>query len=348
MSSNGTLENLGQTNTGGTGARFGAFAPNKITTASPSPGSHYLYAANGGSDDVSAFRINPQTGGLTSVTGSPFFIANSFADDFGALSLVASTNSRFLYAVGAGGLATFRINASTGALTLIGSILPRVPESRRYLSADLSPNGRFLAVGGDEVVVTYRLNEITGLPSLVGVFKLASGDTGNFHGVQFDRSGPDRLYVGEAGPLLHVRVGVFDFDPLTGQLSNGTRMTFFPPNVGRRSFVVLPTRNGQHLFVSNQTTEEVTVLKIQKATGILSKTTPGVFDADVLAPSRMVIDPTNQFLYVGGSMPDRSVGQVAGFRIVPGSLVPVSGSPYSTSENVSFALTLFSVGSNGC
>jgi 6-phosphogluconolactonase len=34
--------------------------------------SSYLYSANGQSNDVSAYLINPATGGLTPVPGSPF------------------------------------------------------------------------------------------------------------------------------------------------------------------------------------------------------------------------------------------------------------------------------------
>src|SRR5215468_3297313 len=54
--------------TGGIGFG-GLFASNGITTAIVK---NFLYAANGGSDNVSAFSVDPATGVLTAVPGSPF------------------------------------------------------------------------------------------------------------------------------------------------------------------------------------------------------------------------------------------------------------------------------------
>src|SRR5262245_52181172 len=55
--------------TGGNGVGGGFFAADRITTAVVKD---FLYAANAGTNTVSAFLINPSTGVLTVVPGSPF------------------------------------------------------------------------------------------------------------------------------------------------------------------------------------------------------------------------------------------------------------------------------------
>src|SRR5882757_4983912 len=56
--------------TAGVGAEdIGSFGPNRIAV---SPVGNFLFAANSISNDVSVFSINPATGGLTLVPGSPF------------------------------------------------------------------------------------------------------------------------------------------------------------------------------------------------------------------------------------------------------------------------------------
>jgi 6-phosphogluconolactonase (cycloisomerase 2 family) len=68
--------------TGGTGAGGGFFASNRITTAIAK---NFLYAANSGSNDVSGFSIDPATGVLSAVPGSPFATGGVA---FGLVSLV--------------------------------------------------------------------------------------------------------------------------------------------------------------------------------------------------------------------------------------------------------------------
>jgi len=55
--------------TGGNGAGGGFFAANRITAAVVK---NFLYAANSGSNTVTAFLIDPATGALSPVPGSPF------------------------------------------------------------------------------------------------------------------------------------------------------------------------------------------------------------------------------------------------------------------------------------
>src|SRR5215813_3417051 len=77
--------------TGGDGAGGGAFASNRLTTAVVK---NFLFAGNSGSNNVSAFSIDPVTGVLTSVPGSPFATGGT-AGGVG-MSLTTTPDDKFL------------------------------------------------------------------------------------------------------------------------------------------------------------------------------------------------------------------------------------------------------------
>jgi 6-phosphogluconolactonase (cycloisomerase 2 family) len=77
--------------TGGSGGGGSVFASNRITTAVVK---NFLFAGNGGSDNVSAFSIDPVTGVLTSVPGSPF--ATGGVAGLSGMSLTTTPDDKFL------------------------------------------------------------------------------------------------------------------------------------------------------------------------------------------------------------------------------------------------------------
>ena len=78
--------------TGGTGSGGGLFASNRVRVC---PVGKFLYAGNGGSNNVSGFSINPATGVLTPVPGSPFATGGLASE---GVSLAASPKGQFLFA----------------------------------------------------------------------------------------------------------------------------------------------------------------------------------------------------------------------------------------------------------
>jgi hypothetical protein len=107
--------------TGGTGGGGIFFAANRITTAIVKD---FLYVANGGSNNVSAFSINPATGFLTPVAGSPF--ATGGSANLGGIALATTPDDNFLIAANARFLTVYSI-AANGAL----SPVPASPFSSR-------------------------------------------------------------------------------------------------------------------------------------------------------------------------------------------------------------------------
>ena len=107
--------------TGGNGAGGGFFSANRITAAVVKD---FLYAGNAGSNTVSAFSINPTTGVLTTISGSPF--ATGGVGDGVGISLTATPDDKFLIAAnGASMTITVFSIAANGALSQVaGSPFP--------------------------------------------------------------------------------------------------------------------------------------------------------------------------------------------------------------------------------
>jgi 6-phosphogluconolactonase (cycloisomerase 2 family) len=128
--------------TGGNGAGGGFFAANRITTAVVKD---FLYAANSGSNNVTAFSINPGTGTLTPVPGSPF-ATGGVADGVG-MALTATPDDKFLIAAnGASMTITVYGVAANGALSPVpGSPFPS-SAGGPLASAKVTSDGKFLAI----------------------------------------------------------------------------------------------------------------------------------------------------------------------------------------------------------
>src|SRR4029077_9560010 len=93
------------------------------------------YVANSGDNNVSGYRINPTTGALTPIAGSPFPAGGEpqsvAVDPSGTLAYVAN--------FGDNTVSGYKINLLTGALTPIGS----VEAGRSPNSVAVDPSGKF-------------------------------------------------------------------------------------------------------------------------------------------------------------------------------------------------------------
>jgi len=107
-----------------------------------------LFASNDGSGSIAAFTINPATGSLTPVPGSPFVIPGWGA--FSGISLAISLDGRFLYASGKN--VTSLSIADSGALSEIGA---RWGFVERVAGIAVDPNNArlFLSMASGAVVL---------------------------------------------------------------------------------------------------------------------------------------------------------------------------------------------------
>ena len=85
------------------------------------PAGKFLYVTNSQDGTVSAFTIDPTTGNLTAVTGSPY--SSSAATTDVPTAAAVDPSSQYLYVANgdAGTISLFTINQTTGALTAVAA-----------------------------------------------------------------------------------------------------------------------------------------------------------------------------------------------------------------------------------
>jgi 6-phosphogluconolactonase (cycloisomerase 2 family) len=303
--------------TGGTGISGGLFAANGITTAIVKD---FLYVANSGSNNVSAFSVNPATGVLTAVPGSPF--PTGGAGGFLGISLTTTPDDQFLIAANAVSInITVYSIAANGALTAVaGSPFPAGPGGLLD-GIKVTPDGKFLAVArpDNNTVSMYSISSAGGLTPVPGS-PFPAGGTGFAAGVDCNCSS-NNLFVGEANDDSTI-VSVQSI-AANGALSPIPGSPFIGP--GGDSNVVLLSPDDSKLFVSNQNSESVTAFNVE-ASGALTLVPGSPFPAPGSSnPAGMATDQSGTFLYVANAN-----NEINGFSIAAnGALSSVPGSPFS-------------------
>jgi 6-phosphogluconolactonase len=314
--------------TGGNGVGGGFFASNRITTAVVKD---FLYVANGGSNTVSAFSINPTTGFLAAVPGSPF--ATGGVADGPGMSLTATPDNKFLIAAnGASMTITVFSIAANGALSQVpGSPFPS-GAAGPLASAKVTSDAKFLTV--------------TSAPGNVSVFSItATGGLLLTPGSPFPDPGAAGIDCNCASTQLDValngaasaKVDVLNISPLSGVLSRIPGSPFTGP--GSNSNVAVLSPDDSELFVSNQGNNTVTVFSVA-ANGSLTVVPGSPFPAPgAIAPSGMATNQAGTLLYAADLN-----NLISGFSVAAnGALTPVPGSPFSNGFPGGFGLLSLTV-----
>jgi 6-phosphogluconolactonase (cycloisomerase 2 family) len=198
----------------GVGSPFPLTPGTNPQSVAADPLGRYLYVANQGSDNVSAFSIDSGTGSLIAVTGPP---SSPFPTGLGTgpRAIVAEPTGRFLYVANTGTdtVSAYLIDAATGSLTGIG--LPfSVALGTGPVSLSADPLGRFLYVANktSNNVSAFAINPTSGAletPSLASATSPQS--------IAVDLSGRF-VYVANGSP--NNKVSAFAIDQTTGSLSS--------------------------------------------------------------------------------------------------------------------------------
>jgi len=324
-------------------------------------GQPFAYVLNGSTHSLSGFSIDPASGALTPVSGSPF-------SGVGSTVPAASPNGRFVYTGAPNGtaVAAFAVDPATGALSPVrGSPFATVAGGSPTQVA-VDPNGKFAyaLVGFDTQsysLLAYRIDADSGALTQVGGPYPA--------GAEFAL-----LTVSPDGKFVYVANGhdsnimAFGIDPAGGALSSlGAAI---PAGIGQNGFGF--SLDGVYLYASNYGAGNgsVSAYAFNASTGALTPVTTGgaascgdaAYPGSPVDPGncfsthtpgsgahQVAVDGSGQYLYTGTDS-----NSVAGFRIDPGtgalSLLPASpftsgNFPYGVSTDSSgrflYALNLF-------
>lgn|GEM_PF-1858975 len=264
----------------------------------------YAYAveANEGEKDpfVAVYSVNPTTGALR-----PVQLTVPPSDNFG---VVIDPSNTFLYLPDGPDVVGYRI-APNGALqSLKGS--PFTLDAGSTIV--FAPNGQFAYsnLGGE-----FSLNTTTGALTQFGTAS-TNGDN-------------DDVAITPSGAFVYIlgygdkSVSAFAVDQTSGALTEIAGSPF-PTGGSDVLYSEAISPNGQFLFVTTYITGSsgfTNVFSINSTTGALTQVSGSPFASP---GDNTIVDPTGQFLYVGGKdLAAYSIDSTTGF------LTPIPGSPYT-------------------
>jgi 6-phosphogluconolactonase (cycloisomerase 2 family) len=301
----------------------------------PVTAGNYLYVANNASGSISGFSINPTTGVLTSVPGSPFSTAES------GNTLTATPDGKYLIAIGGSLNGTVYSIGANGVLTSVAGS----PYVLGGSAGKITPDGKFLLVIHFGAVAVFSispagiLSEVPGSPFiLIPNTQPAAHFTG---AIDVDCSGRFGYFSsrrGLASPFKRIDVIAIAADGSLAITTGGINLAQY---VSDNDLLLSP--DDKTLFASLTDFSFAAEGGVRSfnvaADGSLSfaanyrPVDPGRF-------GKMATDRTGSFLYVAGTSSLAEV--IHGFSIASGgTLTPLPGSPFPNSNFERFSLTVF-------
>lgn len=287
----------------------------------------FLYVANMGDPptsvfgNLSAYQIDPVTGALTDVLGSPF--PTSFFPE----GVTVYPTGRFVYVANAGDVPAFSVDPASGFLTPIpGSPFFTSGSGPDHVGIDRSGKFAYVTNLASANVSGFAIDETSGaLTEIVGSPFLAGTE-------------PTYVVVVPSGKFAYVMnhlassISAYSIDKSTGAL---TPIAGPPIPVGGAptSMAVHPT--GTFLYVASEA-DNLSAFEISRTTGALIPIAGSPFDVGPV-PFGVAVDHSGRFLYVS----NRNAGTVSGFRIdeATGTLTAVPGSPFAAGLDASNVAT---------
>lgn len=263
-----------------------------------------LYVASGanGQGEILAFTADSSTGKLSSPISFPAPQVLS--------QMIVDPSGKFLYATDfdAGGVRSFSINSSTGALTeTVGSPFksPLVFGNGGPLA--VSPDGRFLFFSDASGDIT--------------TFTVSAGSLTPTAAVMQDMNQPNQFAVDPAGKFLYVanlsdtstgdQFSVFAIDAATGALSTVAGSPFhFQSNSEPFGIVVHP--NGNFVYSSLSNSSGLEAMSADRGSGMLALLPNSPLNTGLI-PEQVAITPSGNFLYVC----THGLGSIVPFSVNP-------------------------------
>ena len=290
------------------------------------PSGKFAYVANNGTvsghyrGNVSAFAINPRSGALTPVQGSPFAAGSN------PLGVAISPNGKFAYVVNynSANVSVFAINESTGTLKQVkGSPFT----TRHFPTAEaIDPTGKFAYVTHEDSEPYYHRGHIVGyaISKHNGALRTIQ-KTGKVAGWV-----PVSAAIDPSGKFIYVvnytsgTISAYAIAASTGALSE-VQGSLFYANFDSSGVAIDP--NGSFAYVVSGSGVYAYIISPD---GALSQVQGSPFEG-VYQPDGVAIDPLGKFVYVANTRP---YGDVSAYTINPinGALTQVQGSPFAAGD----------------
>lgn len=270
------------------------FAP---MSAAVDPSGKFAYVANSGAGDigsVSMYAIDTATGALKSIGNiQPPSAPPPSPGSVSPFSVAVHPSGKFAYVANEGGgaptsVSMYTINATSGALTLIGTIAA----GGRAHSVAVDPTGRFAYVLDDG-------NSFPGTNNSISMYTV-NGTTGRLTSIGTIAAGlfPTSIAIDPSGKFAYAMnsgsndISMYSIDATTGTL---TSLGPIAAGTGPSSMAIDPT--GKFAYVTSSS-NGVSMYTINSSTGVL--TSVGTI-ASGLSPTSIAINPSGKSAYVTDS-----------------------------------------------
>lgn len=300
--------------------------------------SYPVYTANSAAANLSAFKLDPNSGALSPVSGSPFAAAT------GPSALGTDSTGTFLYAAnvgngGANGGVSGWLGNSNGTVTSING--SPFLSSSSYASIAVDPQARFVFAGNAAAggIQAFSIASGTGVLSAIGgvvgttgtPVRMVEDAAGKFLFVAEGASGVDVFTISSSGALSNVQnvplgaangldatakflyvadgatgLNAYSINTSTGQLTAvGSAVA-----AGTNPSNVAVSPNGSFAFVSNAGSNDVSAYTLDTSTGAPTAVSGSPFAAGT-GPAAVAVDPSSRFVYVA----NKTAGTVSIFSI---------------------------------
>jgi 6-phosphogluconolactonase (cycloisomerase 2 family) len=297
-------------------ALFVLCASMAIWVGCSSTSSHYLYAAIPGSNQIVAYREDPNSGILTQLVVSPISAGQAVE------ALAMHPSGKFLYAANSGeGDVTLYTISTAGSLT--EGTHSTVGTAPTLLAMDSA--GSFLYVGNSG-----SFN--------ISVFSIGSDGTLSAVGSPFPIGMvPINMKVAPSGNVLYVTgAGTSGFDSpgiiQAFSMNQGvpTSLSTSPYFTGNGPYGLDISSSGSVLYTANKLDNSISEFAISATDGSLTAISGSPIGETYSGPVSLFIDKSGKYLYVA----NQSSTNMAAYTIASdGSLTLLSTSPFGTNAN---------------
>ena len=286
--------------------------------------SRFLFAAIPTSNDIVAYREDPNSGVLTQLSGSPISAGAAVE------ALALHPSGKYLYAANSGSnnISLYTISG-TGGLT---EVTPRQPAGTSPTLMVIDAAGTFLYVAnpGSNDISVFAISSSSGqltpvvqtagttAPIGIQAMNMALSPSGNF------------LYVTGEVQQQTVSTGVIEVFPVSqGQI--GVPVANSPFLTGNNPFGLAIDSSGSHLYTANKQDSSISAFTINPD-GSLSPIGTAIGESFV-GPVNLLIDKSGKYLYVA----NQGSANVAAYGIgSDGGLTLLTGSPFTAGTGPSF------------
>ena len=277
--------------------------------------SRYLYAAIPASNQIVAYREDPNSGVLTVLTGSPITAGQ------GVQSIVIHPSKKFLYAANSGtsNISIFTIS-SNGALTQTGTPT-QVGTSPTLLAMDAAGSFLYVANSASDDISAFSIDAGSGALTAVAA-PFPTGIT------------PLNMKLAPSGNVLYVTgfgsPGYIEVFTLNAGIA--TLLQVVQPGTNPYGLAIDPS--GAHLYTANTGDNSISAFTIG-TDGSLTPISGFPLGEAYFAPLALLVDNSGKYLYVANSAASSS--NLAAYGIgSDGGLTLLSNSPFTTAKAPSF------------